>query len=245
MGFTWSLFFAQDANTTILQRQPGFFRSHLLTDRGSPWVISRARLPEDVGGTNLDQNACHYVYVDNLGIAGTNFKHVTSTLQTAQEAFNSIGLTIHDVHHFERGGPALGVVLDGERLETVNKCERFGRLYGGITALLRRKRISVWVLETVLGHATFFSLVRREALSIFHCCYRFVQAHYVHRTRLWESAREELEAFRDVMVLVRARWDLKWCHDVYVSDASLAGWSISRSTWPREEVAEIGRVNER
>ena len=39
MGFSWSLYFAQNANGAQLQRQPSLANSHYLSDRGKPWVV--------------------------------------------------------------------------------------------------------------------------------------------------------------------------------------------------------------
>ena len=64
-------------------------------------------------------------------------------------------------------GGALGTIIDGRALETRNTGIRFARLYKAITAILGRRKIAGWVVEVLVGHATFFGLVRREVLSIF------------------------------------------------------------------------------
>ena len=64
MGFAWSLFFAQVANATRLNRQPSLRHSLLLSDRGKALVLG----PEGKSG--------HYMYVDNLGLLSKVSDHV-------------------------------------------------------------------------------------------------------------------------------------------------------------------------
>eukprot|EP00959_Pyramimonas_sp_CCMP1952_P406309 8515574-Pyramimonas_sp.AAC.1 len=49
MGFSWSLFFAQAANQSRLDRQPSLARSLRLSDRGPPLVLRRGPHNEDLG----------------------------------------------------------------------------------------------------------------------------------------------------------------------------------------------------
>ena len=98
-----------------------------------------------------------------------------------------------------------------------------------LRALLRLKKVSGWQVEAVLGHITFLCLMRRELLSIFHTVYRFVRESCTKFQRLWNSAREELDAFLGAMVFVEADWGQPWTPYVYASDASLLGFGVSQS----------------
>ena len=84
MGFAWSLYFAQDANLDRLRKLPSLRGAHLLSDRGSPWII--ARPPEAKAGDLSARDTCCYVYVDNLGIASVNKELVTVVLDESQQS---------------------------------------------------------------------------------------------------------------------------------------------------------------
>ena len=65
-----------------------------------------------------------------------------------------------------------------------------------------------WVLEVLVGHATFFGLVWREVLCVFSTVYRFIKKHYGTLASMWPSVRDELRVLRDFMVLVKSSWAL-------------------------------------
>ena len=88
-------------------------------------------------------------------------------------------------------------------------------------------------------------LMRRETLVVFHACYAFVQACYLDRTVLWDTARDELAAFQGCMAFLVSSWCLRWSPQVYSTDASLSGWCVSTSWWPSEVVKSTGRRRER
>lgn len=88
MGFTWSLYFAQNANLSRLLAQPSLRQAHLLTDRGSPWQLCRRR--GDTTEASSAQLGC-YVYVDNLGVGGEPVDAVKDCIMEAQSSFNAAG----------------------------------------------------------------------------------------------------------------------------------------------------------
>eukprot|EP00974_Lingulodinium_polyedra_P044103 4232935-Lingulodinium_polyedra.AAC.1 len=47
------------------------------------------------------------------------------------------------------------------------------------------------------------------------------------------------------MVFLRSDWWRQWCPLVSQSDSSARGWGVSTAVWPRDRVAEAGRVLER
>jgi hypothetical protein len=159
--------------------------------------------------------------------------------------FNNDGLLIHELEVHNAGGDAIGVTIDGANHITRNTWKRFGTLRKGIQAVLNRDRIAGWVLEVVLGHCTYFSLVLRDVLCVFHACYRFVQRHYSKASFIWAEVRNELRAFKGMMIFVASRWDLQWSDVVYSVDASLSGYGIVKSKWALSDVRQVGRVDER
>ena len=47
------------------------------------------------------------------------------------------------------------------------------------------------------------------------------------------------------MVFLRADWGLQWSTQVTATDASLFGFEVCTTEWPRATVAEDGRISER
>ena len=158
--------------------------------------------------------------------------------------FDGDALRFHEAEVHGHGGPTLGWFLDGDARIARPSDKRFALVRRGVRALLRLRRVSGWQVEAVLGHITFLCLMRRELLSIFHTVYRFVRESYTTFQRLWDSAREELNAFLGAMVFIEADWSQPWTPYVYASDASLRGFGVSQSVWPLQDVAAVGRVPE-
>jgi hypothetical protein len=62
---------------------------------------------------------------------------------------------------------------------------------------------------------------------------------------MWHEVRNELRAFKGMMIFVASRWDLQWSNVVYSVDASLSGYGIVKSKWSLADVRRVGRVDER
>ena len=112
-------------------------------------------------------------------------------------------------------------------------------------AVLSRKKVSGRILEVIIGHATFVALTNRGLLSIFNTVYRFIRSNYHTPTILWKTVREELFVFRSLMIYLHADWGRQWNNYVTASDSSLTGYGVVSSYWDREDVARVGRLQER
>ena len=73
-------------------------------------------------------STAHFTYVDNLGALGTDQTKISNVMTETQNSFDSIGLNLHDIGFNVGGGDALGIVLDGKRLETRNSQKRYSML---------------------------------------------------------------------------------------------------------------------
>ena len=113
-----------------------------MTDRGSPWVISRTSATPAI-----------YTYVDNLGALGTD-PITLNGMNEATDIFNRVGLklALHEVEFWRDGGTTLGLVIDGRALATYSTTERFHRLRKSIFSVLSHRRVAGRVLEVVVGH---------------------------------------------------------------------------------------------
>ena len=119
----------------------------------------------------------HFVYVDSLGVIGVCEQSAGAALKQLEEGFNREGLLLHKFELSRNGIVALGTELDGAALRTRVTPERFWAIRVALEALLRRRRISAWSLEVVLGHCTFAALCFRGLLSVF-----------TRSTRSWSAA---------------------------------------------------------
>lgn len=240
MGFSWSLFFSQKINEYQCSLTSSLSTSHLISDKGEPVVFRSEACRVDPSSSMR-----HYVYVDNLGVLSPHEGVVSKSLQELDEHFTERGLLLHPGEVKTGNVKALGTILDGK-----NKCskvspERFHRVRQAVRGVLRRAKISGKCLEVVIGHCTFCGLNNRLTLSIFHSCYKFIQACYYEPVPLWTSARDELRGFAGLMIFLRAEWWRPWNNLVCCSDASKVGFGICTSFWDREDVAKVGRIKER
>ena len=122
-----------------------------------------------------------------------------------QAQFNRVGLLIHELEVHPSGGDAIGVAIDGNAHVAQNPWKRFGPLRNSLQATLNRTRIAGWAIEVLLGHCAYFSLVMRDVLGVFHSCYRFVQRRYSKAAVIWHEVRNELRAFKGMMMFVASR----------------------------------------
>ena len=216
MGFSWATFFAQTVSEMKLSSALPPLQSILLTD-SSPTKL----LPVS------PQQALHYVYIDNLGLNTVSQQAVQSAMGRAQASFDADNLILHEIQIEAGGQEALGMMVDCSQLATYNTWKRFGRIRKAISAILSRTCIAGWVVEVLVGHCTYFSMVNRDLLLIFHTIYAFVQKHYVSPAPLWKSVREEIMTFQSLMIFGISRWWWPWSPMVYCYDASLKGFGVS------------------
>ena len=207
MGFAWSLFFAQKADERLAAAAPSLRGSQLLHDRSPPLVLSEGR-PR------------HYVYVDNLGAFARDPGVAERAVREWEADFASHGLELHGGEVLSQDIRALGCRLDGHRLRTATTPERFWKVWAASEEILRRGKFSGWALECWLGHATFVSLIQRGLSSVFHTCYRFCRTHYTDVVVLWPSVRDEIRAWKGLMIFLVHDWGRCWSELVTEGDAS-------------------------
>ena len=232
MGFPWSAFFAQNAGFTQLLKS-GLKPESAMTDRGPAPVLQLGADPR------------FYLYIDNAGIVGLEKEGVTARLHDACETLDSCGLVTHEVEVSNVETEMLGWRLGCRRKCTSITSKRYYRLRKTLTWLLALPKVPGWMLEAVVGTMTFAGLARRPVLCILHSVYAFMHAHYHCAVPLWDSVREELEAFRGILPLLRSSWTAQWAELVSSSDAGPSGWGITHSRWSVADVAAVGRVLER
>jgi hypothetical protein len=95
-----------------------------------------------------------------------NLREVEQIMNHTQAQFNQDGLLIHELEVHPAGGDAIGVTIDGIGHVTRNTWKRFGLLRKALQATLNRSRIAGWLIEVLLGHCTYLSLVLRDVLCV-------------------------------------------------------------------------------
>ncbi|CAK0850742.1 unnamed protein product, partial [Prorocentrum cordatum] len=242
MGFSWSLFLAQDANEERVVRSdpwPGgdmaVSERVLMSDRGPPLVVEVE--PGLHGGA--------YVYVDNMGVLAPSEGLAKSALESWTGLFEGVGLDLHKSSVGSGACEALGTKLDLELMRSGVSDGRFWKVYLGLGGLLARGRATGRALEVVLGHCTFCGLALRGSLSCWHASYRFIQRHYLEPARLWAEVVKEIRMFRGLLTLMVQDWWRPWNCCVLQTDASESGWGMAQSFWPQHVVEQVGRLPER
>ncbi|CAK0866856.1 unnamed protein product [Prorocentrum cordatum] len=242
MGFSWSLFLAQDANEERVVRSdpwPGgdmaVSERVLMSDRGPPLVVEVE--PGLHGGA--------YVYVDNMGVLAPSEGLAKSALESWTGLFEGVGLDLHKSSVGSGACEALGTKLDLELMRSGVSDGRFWKVYLGLGGLLARGRATGRALEVVLGHCTFCGLALRGSLSCWHASYRFIQRHYLEPARLWAEVVKEIKMFRGLLTLMVQDWWRPWNCCVLQTDASESGWGMAQSFWPQHVVEQVGRLPER
>jgi hypothetical protein len=128
MGFSWSVFFAQDASCTRATESGAVDSSQILSDSGPDKLLSdRTR---------------YFIYIDNIGIIGKDKTKVNETLYSIQSSLESVGLLTHDVVEACHEQDILGVSMDGLRLRTRASTARYCRVRHVLRWLLRQRKIS-------------------------------------------------------------------------------------------------------
>ena len=88
-------------------------------------------------------------------------------------------------------------------------------------------------------------LINRGLLTCLHTVYKFISQHYENPTKLWRSARRELESMAGPMVVAGCDWKLQWSPLIYQSDASLTGYGFGGSIAHPSQIGACGRILER
>ena len=86
-GFSWSLYLAQKANEYLTKSTPLLAQARLLHDRSDPLVLH-------VGHIDGEADHC-YVYVDNLGVIGTDHVRIVEAMDALRRTFDGLGLELH------------------------------------------------------------------------------------------------------------------------------------------------------
>ena len=176
--------------------------------------------------------ACHYIYVDDLGVITCDPRTAASVLSGA-------------AGQFEEAGKALGTQLDLEGLRFTLSPARLWRVRQGVLYALRCRKLLGRAWEVLLGHLAFYALLIRGMMSVFRIIYALINKNYLALAPLWDTARHEMSAAASLLFLMDASWTSPWPAAVVSTDASEEGYGATVSEWGPDNVALVGRALER
>jgi hypothetical protein len=243
MGWSWSLFFCQEA--TSYAQQEGVARAcglplsgvgpeqpHALRDRfPSPaWSLSRA-----VTST----------YVDNANFFGIETSAIASALASTLEVFAERNLVFHEVVCPVAVYSCVGIIFDGSRRVTHHRPERAWRLYLGLEYLLRRRGCTGFGLRIVNGHIVNHFMLARVALSAMDLVYRFVVRAGPNFRLFTRGELQELRIIQGLLFLCEVNNAAPWTNQVFCSDSSKLGFCLASAVWSDAELISAGRYLER
>ena len=211
MGWAWALWWCQSVNERICERS-GLAACHRVRD-GFP-------IP---GGSFW-----HLQYVDNLHVLGTDKTEVEKKFWDAVRGLREAGLTVHEIEFSESTVTMLGWQIE-EKGVLRPTYKRIWRIRIAIRELLSRGRMTGQQLERLIGHMTFVSLCRREALAVLGEVYTFIRRHYLECVPIWKTVRKELMKFDGLCPLIFNNMRSGWSNTVYAVDASEWGLGVVRS----------------
>ena len=222
MGWTWALYWCQKLHEAAAERS-GLSVGERLQDFHPP--------PTD--------GFYHVQYVDNLHVFGVRQEEVRSRFWAAVEELRSIGLTVHEEEDCLESTKVLGWEYESKATFRPGRT-RVWRVRKAI-----RGKASGQQLERVIGHATFISLGKREALSVFAEVYTFIKRHYKQEVELWKSVRRELSIWDGISPLITQDLSAPWCEKLQAVDASEWGLGVCETDAAQVEVEQLSRFSER
>lgn len=165
----------------------------------------------------------------------------------AVQALREAGLTVHEIEEGQTEDSSvkmLGWEIHGNGRVTPSH-ERLWRVRLAIRELLRRGKSSGQQLERLVGHMTFISLCRREALSVLGESYTFIRRHYQQIVPLWKSVRNELEKWDGIAPLIFSDLRRPWSERLLAVDASEWGLGVTTSQIKSADSQALGGCIER
>lgn len=163
----------------------------------------------------------------------------------AKTALEEAGLECHGLSEPSRHLNTLGVEFNSELRCYRPTLDRYWKVLHSARCLLRRRSVSGKQLEILLVHLTYFSMLRRSALSCFAASYKYARAFYDGFGRLWDFVRSEIRTFVGLMPLIVSDWDMPWHFTVVAHDSCPEGRGTVSCRWSPSEIASAGGVSER
>ena len=234
MGWSWSLFFANEVVVKQSSLPFGGSFEHFIRDKQPAPVVKEGR---PVLG----------VYVDNVSIFASKTGEAGAAMARVKGVFDSLKIPFV-VDGFDGSGEFEGIGLHlsfGGKVWAHAKRQRAWRLWFAGLGLLRRGRVHGRLLQIWVGHVTHHFQIMKPAMAALSACYRFINDHGHHRAWLWPKVRREIRTCMGLFFLVERDLSASVSREVHVGDSSNNGYSLMTTQAPAVEVLREMQYRER
>lgn len=226
MGFSWSVFLAQQAHEHMIYTGTSILRSDAIT-RSSDSLVDRVR---------------HSIYIDDLGIFGTDQDECRRMQLEYMECCKRWRLPVKMskvVEPSSHGVEVLGVLVDGQQLTVGVAPHKLANLITNTLSVLHSNEATGTAIERLVGHWSWAFLVRRPAFSAFSAVYRFIAVADRRKFTMWDSVRNELLVACGLAPLLCTSLSARLLPRLIACDASSSGQGVVAAKVPQSVVESV------
>lgn len=176
-------------------------------------------------------SSLHLIYIDDMAILAYDQIVMNELVNKVKISYESVGLKINVkkcVSPTMELVKVIGVSICGRTQRiSVATSDLVSLIYRTIT-LLDQLECTSHQLSIIVGHWTWYLLLKRSMLSILRCTYRFITIFSnTDETKLiWTSIRRELLLVSSLAPLIQVEMNIKLCNRVIATDASMYGYGV-------------------
>lgn len=211
MGWSHAVYVTQKAHEQMVRRAGIFDERDFITADGDA-CVSRTRI---------------FIYIDDVGILGTDQADVDARQRAYEELVSRYGLRIKDTKKTRAtstGVDALGVRVDNTVFGL--SAEKLASLAATTIAVLEGGPISGKQLARLIGSWVWALLPCRPLLSVLRASYRFVATAWNTSRALWRSVRNELHVLVGLLPVLRIDLAAQWSGTLLAADSSSRGYGV-------------------
>ena len=230
MGFNWSFYLVQLLHEQASLDALGITEQQLFLD-GSP-------------APKLDAESCATMpYCDNVHVLSCSSKLCQEGKDKVCGRLEEMGFVLHEHTSASTITRTLGGIIDGDIGHVRCTPQRIWSLILAFEYLVDHK-VSVELVQRLLGHAMVACVINRSGMSVFRYLYDFVHSGAKPR-KLNVKERMECNIFIGILPLLVSDIRRPWSSTISCTDASPAGWGIVERQIGDSVVQSIGKWQER
>ena len=225
MGWSWSLFFANESVNFI---------AHGMIERPLQQIRDKAPVP------SIEDQPIIGVYVDNISIIGKTKQNTAEMALKVQNHFKDVNIPITWTEAEPKSCfETVGLLIDFNTGEIRNKPKRLWKAFLAGRELLRRRRIPTKLLEFWLGHMTSIFMTTPSSLSCFFNIYRYINTFRTRRAVIWGSVRQEIRTALGLLWVSSTSIVFDPIRQVDAGDSSSGAFALLTTFAHRQEVKEV------
>ena len=174
----------------------------------------------------------HIIYIDDFAILAYNEQVMNELVEKVKLAYASVGLKINTkkcVSTTMELVKVIGITIIGRQQRIIVATDDLlvSLVHRTIT-LLDQLECTSNQLAILVGHWTWYILLKRSMLSILQRTYRFIQQfrHTAEVKVIWNSIKRELLLLCSLAPLIQVEMNIKVCSRIIATDASMSGYGI-------------------